>query len=60
MPTYRLYNPAEIIFYAILGLAAGLLGVAFIRAFDFTATYFDDLKRTPPWLKPALGGLMLG
>jgi len=59
VPTYRLYNPAEILFYAILGLVAGLLGVAFIRAFDFTAERFDDLKR-PPWLKPALGGLMLG
>ena len=50
----------EFAFYPLLGLAAALLGVVYTRAVYAAEDVFDAWKRAPEWVKPAVGGLLLG
>lgn len=59
VPTYALNSPMEIILYLILGLAAAIVGIMFIRMLNFSENVFDGWK-FPQILKPAVGGLLLG
>lgn len=59
VPEYALISPLELIHYAILGLAAAVVAVLFARTLDGTETLFENL-RFPDWLKPAVGGLVIG
>jgi CIC family chloride channel protein len=50
---------SELISYSLLGLVCGLVGIAYGRSFY----YLRDLFRgagIPNWIKPAIGGLMVG
>ncbi len=58
-PVYHLENPVELIFYMLLGLFCAIIGVIFIRAFYFSEEKIEKLK-IPNYLKPAIGGLLLG
>ncbi len=60
MPAYDLNSPVEILFYAVLGGLAALVGVAFIRVLYRSEDLFDNWRGVPLWLKPAIGGLLLG
>ena len=53
------FNPAALPLYAVLGAAAGLVGLLYIRAFYGIHNAFKRL-RVSPYLKPALGGLLTG
>ena len=59
VPAYALNSPWEILFYTILGLLAALTGIYFIRLLDLSERSFARLSM-PPFLKPALGALLLG
>jgi len=59
VPGFELASPKELVLYAALGLAAGVLSVLFIKMLFFTADRFDR-SRVPPWLRPAIGGLGVG
>lgn len=59
IPTYRLVSIWEFLFYPLLGLVVGLVSLLFILAVNKSEDLFDEL-RIPEYLKPALGGLMLG
>jgi chloride channel protein, CIC family len=59
VPRYNLVSHVELIFYAILGLLAGLVSVAFIRTLYSFERRFGDWQ-FPPYLKPMVGGLMVG
>ncbi|MCB2211071.1 chloride channel protein [bacterium] len=59
VPEYHLASPMELIHYAILGLAAGLVAVVFAKVLTGTETFFENL-RVPDWIKPAIGGLLIG
>ena len=59
VPAYSLHNPWEIVLYLLLGLAAALVGVMFIRMLNFTEDVFDTWK-FPQLFKPAAGGLLIG
>ena len=50
----------ELIPYVLLGLLCGLVSVAYIRSVSFAEGIFDRHVRLPRWLRPALGGLLLG
>jgi CIC family chloride channel protein len=50
----------EFLFYPILGVLAALVGVLFVRVLYGTEDLFDDWKKVPEWVKPAIGGLLLG
>jgi CIC family chloride channel protein len=59
VPLYSFKNPLELLFYLLLGIIAGLIGILIIRSLYWTEDLFDNLK-IPAWIKPAIGGLLLG
>lgn len=50
----------ELIPYALLGLLCGLVSFAYIRINDAAGRFFESRRRLPTWLRPALGGLLVG
>jgi CIC family chloride channel protein len=52
-------QPIQLVYYALLGLVCGLGGLLYARSFYSIAGAFHRL-RLPPWLKPALGGVLVG
>ena len=59
IPPYKLVSLWEFFFYPVLGVIVGLVALLFIIAVYKSEDLFDALK-IPEYLKPALGGLMLG
>lgn len=59
VPPYSLVSAWEIGLYFLLGLACALVAVLFIRLFYATWDLFEAL-RMPEYLKPAVGGLLVG
>jgi len=60
IPTYALQNPIELIFYVVLGVLAGVMGVLFIKVLYGMEDLFDNWERMPMWVRPAIGALLLG
>jgi chloride channel protein, CIC family len=60
LPHFALGSPAELPLYALLGLVAGLLGWGFARFLYLVEDACDAVWRGPEWLRPAVGGLLLG
>jgi CIC family chloride channel protein len=60
LPHYALGSTAELLLYAVLGLLAGLLGWAFARVLYAVEDACDAVWRGPEWLRPAVGGVVLG
>lgn len=52
-------SPVQFIYYAILGVCAGFVGVCYASSFYGVNRFFHYLK-LPKWLKPAIGGLIVG
>lgn len=59
VPQYELVSPLELLLYAVLGIAAGLISVAFIKTLFGIGSLFDR-SRLPPWLRPGVGGFLVG
>jgi CIC family chloride channel protein len=59
IPSYSMKTPWEVLLYAVLGILAACVGVAFIRLLYWFEDRFDGW-RFPMALKPAIGGLLLG
>jgi chloride channel protein, CIC family len=53
------HNPLNLLAYAVLGVAAGLLGAVVPACFYHVRDLFQRLPG-PPHVKPALGGLIVG
>ncbi len=52
-------DPVQLGWYALIGLACGLVGVLYIRTFYGLTAWFH--RWAPPrWLKPAIAGFMVG
>ncbi len=60
VPDYALVSAWEVPLYAVLGIVCGAVAVGFIRSLDFAESRFDGWNKMPNWLKPAIGGLLLG
>ena len=60
VPKYELASPYEIGFYFILGALSGIAAYLFIKALYFSEDYFDNKFNIPGYLKPAIGGLIIG
>ena len=58
-PSYELVSAAELPLYFGLGLIAGLAALLYVRLLYKSEDWFDAW-RFPEWLKPAVGGLMVG
>jgi CIC family chloride channel protein len=52
-------QPDSLVWYSLLGLACGLVGIAYVRLFYGTRDLFRALPM-PDHVKPALGGLAVG
>ena len=57
---YRLADNREMFLYAGLGVLTGLVGTAFIKVLHFSEELFECLPKVPQWLKPVIGGLIVG
>jgi CIC family chloride channel protein len=59
VPAYELASPAELPLYFLMGLLVGVSAIAYVRLLYRSEELFRDWK-FPEWLKPAVGGLMVG
>lgn len=59
VPTYSLGSSWELLPYAVLGVIGALVARLFVVVLYRTEDLFDDLA-IPGWIKPGLGGLLLG
>ncbi|MGI8549967.1 MAG: chloride channel protein [Dehalococcoidia bacterium] len=58
-PGLAFNQPESLIWYTLLGVLAGVVGVVYVRVFYRVRDLFHAL-RLPPHVKPALGGLGVG
>ncbi|HUW64565.1 MAG TPA: chloride channel protein [Spirochaetia bacterium] len=52
-------DPWNLLYYALLGVLCGLVGILYPKTFYATRDFFKKMN-VPKWLKPALGGLLVG
>jgi CIC family chloride channel protein len=57
---YGLNSLWEYTFYLVLGLLAAVVGVTFVRLLYWSEDQFDRWQHVPEWVKPAIGGVLLG
>ncbi|MEW6717251.1 MAG: chloride channel protein [Chloroflexota bacterium] len=66
MPAFKIpmeYGVAslwEFPLYLLLGVLAGLFGWIYVRTVYFSEDVFNRVKKIPEWVKPAVGGIILG
>lgn len=60
VPPYELVHPVELVLYAVLGLAGGLVSVVFTKLLLQTRLWFLGLPRPTVWLQPVAGGVVVG
>ncbi|WXG41752.1 MAG: chloride channel protein [Candidatus Freyarchaeum deiterrae] len=57
--SFAVVNPYEYLLFFALGVAFGLLSVAWVKVFHYVHKLFGSLK-VSKYLKPGIGGLMVG
>ncbi len=60
VPAYQLVHPMEFVFYAVLGVAGGLVSVAFVKLLLWQRKYFLRMPKSTQWFLPSVGGLTVG
>ncbi|MGA2095009.1 MAG: chloride channel protein [Candidatus Acidiferrum sp.] len=60
VPQYQLVNPWEFAMYAVLGIAGGLVSVAFTKMLLAMRARFLNFPRKTTWFQPVAGGLLVG
>ena len=60
LPAFAVENLSQYLLFAALGLVAGGVGAAFTRILYWIEDACDWAWRGPEWLRPAVGGLVLG
>ena len=60
VPQYDLVHPLEFVIYAILGVAGGLVSVAFTKLLLTMRQWFLRLPAWTYWFQPVAGGLVAG
>jgi CIC family chloride channel protein len=60
LQAYTLTSASSLLWYALLGLLAAIVSVAFTDSLLKLRAWFRRLKRVPRWLHPALGGAATG
>lgn len=56
---YVFSEPSQLGWFALIGVLAGLIGLCYARSFYGIAGLFAR-SPLPPWLNPAIGGLLVG
>jgi chloride channel protein, CIC family len=52
-------SPAQLLYYVVLGLLCGAIGLLYTRGF-YGITHIFHTIHLPKWLKPGIGGLLVG
>lgn len=60
LPQFAVHSPLEYLLYLVLGVAVGVVGVAFSKVLYLVEDACDWVWRGPEWARPAVGGLVLG
>jgi chloride channel protein, CIC family len=60
VPQYELVHPSEFLIYAILGVAGGLVSVAFTKVLLEMRKRFRRMPASTQWFQPVAGGLVAG
>ena len=60
VPQYQLIHPAEFAVYAVLGVAGGVVSVAFTKLLLGLRARFLRLPQKTVWFHPVAGGLLVG
>jgi CIC family chloride channel protein len=60
LPAFTLRSGWEYLLFAVLGVVVGAVGVLFSRVLYRIEDACDWLWRGPEWLRPAVGGVLLG
>jgi CIC family chloride channel protein len=60
LPVFGVQHLAQYLLFAVLGLLAGVVGVGFTRILYLIEDACDWAWRGPEWLRPAVGGVLLG
>ncbi|HEY5456201.1 MAG TPA: chloride channel protein [Acidothermaceae bacterium] len=60
LPAFNVTNLSQYLLFAALGLLAGVAGVGFTRVLYWIEDACDWAWRGPEWLRPAVGGFLLG
>ncbi|HLI58080.1 MAG TPA: chloride channel protein [Solirubrobacteraceae bacterium] len=58
-PSFRLFDPSRLGWYALIGVVSGFVGLAYSTGFYGVTGLFERLP-VARWLRPALGGLLVG
>jgi CIC family chloride channel protein len=56
---YQLTNAAQLGWFAVIGILCGLMGLLYAKGFYGFVAFFDRLP-LPKWVRPAIGGLIVG
>jgi len=57
---YQLTKSSSLIWYALLGLLAAIVSVAFTDSLLAVRVWFRKLRKVPRWVQPAIGGAATG
>jgi len=60
LQTYTLAKASSLVWYALLGLLAALISVAFTDSLLWLRKWFRSLQSVPRWIQPAIGGAATG
>ncbi len=60
VPEYHMGSPYELALYALLAVLCAVVGFVFIKVLYFSEEFFDEKFRFPEYLKPVIGGLIVG
>ena len=58
--SYTLGHSSSLVWYALLGLLAALVSIAFTDSLLWLRARFKELASIPKWIHPAIGGLATG
>ena len=58
--SYRFGDPVQLAWFALIGILGGFIGLLYAKGFYGIAQISSAISRLPKWVKPAIGGLMVG
>lgn len=60
VPIYDLGPSWELLLFSFLGICAGLFSKIYVLFLDGTEKLFREMERVSSWIRPALGGIVVG
>jgi len=57
--SYHFSDPTHLVWFALIGVLGGLIGLLYAKGFYGISDLFRRLA-LPPWVKPAIGGVIVG